>query len=231
MTSSAQRLAVPPEASPVTHAAVTSAAKRGIDIAIAVAAFCVALPLILVVVAAIKLSSRGPVLFRQRRVGLNGEQFTMLKFRTMRADAQDDRHRAYVVSMLRGREVVTDPQTPGVFKLTADDRVTSVGAFLRKTSLDELPQFLNVFRGEMSVVGPRPALAYEVDEYAPWQHRRFAVRPGITGWWQVSGRNRMTYVEMCRCDVDYVNAWSLALDLRIIIRTPWVMISNSGRAA
>jgi lipopolysaccharide/colanic/teichoic acid biosynthesis glycosyltransferase len=216
-----------PQSLPI-HASVGSVAKRMLDVVIAGIALTLGLPLALGVALVVAASSRGPVLFRQERVGLNGRRFTLWKFRTMHASSTDGLHRDYVLSMIRSTP--TTVASNGVFKLQGDARVTRVGAFLRKTSLDEFPQFINALRGEMSVVGPRPALAYEVKEYAPWQLERLQVRPGITGWWQISGRNRMSYIEMCERDIEYVRGWSLLWDLRIMLRTPWVMITNSGRA-
>lgn len=211
------------------HPSVKSRTKRLLDVLVASAALILGLPIAAVIALLVAITSRGPILFEQERVGLCGRRFTVWKFRTMAASASVEPHREYVLSMIRGTN--SEQATDGVYKLRADSRVTWIGALLRKTSLDEFPQFANVLRGEMSVVGPRPALAYEVDEYAAWQLERLFVRPGITGWWQVSGRNRMTYREMCARDIEYIRDWSLGWDLRIIARTPWVMISNSGRAA
>jgi lipopolysaccharide/colanic/teichoic acid biosynthesis glycosyltransferase len=189
----------------------------------------VAAPLVVLIIAAIKLSSRGPVLFRQRRLGVSGRVFTILKFRTMSHGASEAPHREYVRSIVTAdaRHVPSG----GPYKLTADARVTFVGRHLRTTSLDELPQLWNVIRGEMSLVGPRPPLPYEVELYQPWQFERLTVRPGLTGLWQVSGRNRLSYVEMCRLDVRYVQNWSLSEDFRIMLKTPWVMLTNSGSTA
>jgi lipopolysaccharide/colanic/teichoic acid biosynthesis glycosyltransferase len=224
-----------PESDPETwrslpiHASLESTAKRILDVVIAGIALTLGLPLALGIALIVVASSRGPILFRQERIGLNGRRFTLWKFRTMHASSTDALHRDYVLPMIRGTPHGASSQ--GVFKLQGDARVTRIGALLRRTSLDEFPQFFNALRGDMSVVGPRPALAYEVDAYEPWQLERLQVRPGITGWWQVSGRNRMSYLEMCQRDIEYVRDWSLLWDLRIMLRTPWVMMSNSGRAA
>ena len=208
---------------------VHSKAKRLTDIVVAVGALAVLLPVVVFAALAVRLTSPGPVLFRQPRVGLGGVRFTVLKFRTMRHAVSDEKHRRYVQSMVASSHAAEAQD--GAFKLVRDDRVTSVGRFLRRTSLDELPQLWNVLKGEMSVVGPRPPLDYEVALYEPWQLERLTVRPGLTGLWQVSGRNNMTYYHMCVLDVEYVRGWSLQGDLRIIARTPWVMVSNSGKAA
>lgn len=188
----------------------------------------VASPLILIIAVAIRLSTRGPALFHQRRVGLDGRQFTLIKFRTMQHQAPQDLHERFVAALIAAPMTLLAPH--GAYKLTGDPRVTRIGRWLRKASLDELPQLINVLRGEMSVVGPRPPLDYEVVKYEPWQHERLAARPGLTGLWQVSGRNRLTYTEMCRIDVSYVRDWSFRQDLRIIMRTPWVMFIDRGGA-
>lgn len=220
-----------PEASAIVanlHASANSRAKRMVDIAFSILALVVAAPLILLIGLLVASTSPGAILFRQERVGLGGRRFSMLKFRTMRQDSNDSVHRDYVLSMVR--ETPEGSRREGAFKLAGDPRITPVGAILRRTSLDELPQFLNVLVGDMSVVGPRPPLPYEVDEYADWQMERLTARPGITGLWQVSGRNNLSYVDMCLLDLKYLREWSLAGDLWIIVRTPWVMLTNSGRA-
>jgi lipopolysaccharide/colanic/teichoic acid biosynthesis glycosyltransferase len=207
---------------------VASRRKRGLDVALALTALGLTAPLSIAIALAIRATSPGPVLFRQQRLTLGGRPFTMFKFRTMYDGVSDEAHREYVTTMIASDEhVVRDGQS---FKLHGDGRVTSVGRWLRRYSLDELPQLLNVLRGEMSIVGPRPALDYEVARYEPWQLERLSVKPGITGHWQVSGRNRLTYAEMCRLDIDYIRGWSFTEDLWIVIRTPWVMVTNSGGA-
>ena len=219
--------AAPPIPEPASCA--SSSAKRAVDIAVAALALLVFAPVFAVIAIAIRLSSPGPVLFRQPRIGLGGRPFTVLKFRTMRAGASDASHREFVSTQVSStRDARTDS---GVFKLVNDDRVTRVGRFLRRTSLDELPQFWNVLRGEMSVVGPRPPLEYEIALYEAWQLERLTARPGITGLWQVMGRNRLTYHQMCKLDVRYVRQWSLIGDVVIMLKTPWVMLTNSGKAA
>ena len=213
----------------VPAAGALSFRKRGIDLVVSLLLLLVFAPIMAIAAIAIRLTSPGPVLFRQRRLGVCGMPFTMLKFRTMHANASDEPHRSYVAGMIKKHD--KSLSNSGAYKLLNDSRVTMVGRILRRTSLDELPQLFNVLRGEMSVVGPRPALEYEVADYEPWQYERLCARPGITGLWQVSGRNRLSYVEMCRLDVKYVQTWSVLSDLVIIARTPWVMISNNGNAA
>jgi lipopolysaccharide/colanic/teichoic acid biosynthesis glycosyltransferase len=169
------------------------------------------------------------VLFRQRRVGRDQREFTVLKFRSMAAAADSAPHREYVKELIaRGNEDA--PSEGGLYKLAVDDRVTRVGRFLRKTSLDELPQLWNVLRGEMSLVGPRPVIPYEVEQYPDWYLGRFAVRPGLTGLWQVSGRNERTYEEMVSLDIEYARRQSLGLDVLILFKTMWVVLSGRGVA-
>jgi len=204
--------------------------KRAVDIIGALLGLTIAAPVMLLVAVAVKLDSAGPVIFGQERVGTGGRRFRVLKFRTMRHGAPDTAHRELI------RRLQADDQPPSVgerqvYKLTDDERVTRVGRWLRRTSLDELPQLLNVLRGEMSLVGPRPPLPYEFEGYDHWQFDRLQLRPGITGLWQVSGRSRLSYRQMCELDVEYVRRWSLALDVEILLRTIPVVLFNSGRAA
>lgn len=179
----------------------------------------IALPLVLVAVAAVRLGTPGPGLFRQRRVGLDGQTFTMLKVRTMVDDAEAQRH-----------QLMTFNEADGpLFKMRDDPRVTRLGRALRKLSIDELPQLINVLRGDMSIVGPRPALPEEVAGWAPELHQRLLVRPGITGLWQISGRSDSSFEEYARCDLHYVDNWSLGMDVSIILKTvPRVLL---GRGA
>ena len=209
--------------------ATVSRRKRALDVALACALLAITSPVWLALAVAIKLTSRGPVLFRQQRLGLNEVPFTMLKFRSMHFGAPETAHEAFVTSMITAAPTMS--AINGIHKLQQDPRITPVGRWIRRTSLDELPQLINVLRGDMSIVGPRPPLAYEVARYEAWQRERLSVRPGITGLWQVSGRNRLSYVEMCKVDVRYVREWSVAKDLRIILRTPWVMFVERGGAS
>jgi lipopolysaccharide/colanic/teichoic acid biosynthesis glycosyltransferase len=206
----------------------TSLARRAIDVTIAGTALLVLVPVIAVAAIAVRLSSPGPVLFRQRRLGRHMQPFTVLKFRTMRADADSALHRDYVRSLIGTQPPENAPDN--LYKLVIDPRVTRVGRFLRSWSLDEVPQLWNVLRGEMSLVGPRPVIEYEVEQYPDWYLRRFAVKPGLTGLWQVSGRNEKTYEEMVRYDIEYAERRSLWLDLRILARTALVVMRRQGVA-
>jgi len=208
--------------------------KRAVDLVGAAALTMLAAPLMLAIAIAIKLDSAGSVFFRQERIGTGGHRFRVFKFRTMVDGACDDKHRDLVKRMMSGDEESTAAEGAGgarVYKLMRDDRVTRIGRLLRRSSLDELPQLFNVLLGQMSLVGPRPPLIYEFEAYAFWQFDRLRVRPGITGLWQVSGRNLLTYRQMCELDITYVQHWSLWLDLKILLRTIPVVLFNSGRAA
>ncbi|MEO5710593.1 MAG: sugar transferase [Nocardioidaceae bacterium] len=199
--------------------------KRVLDIAGALAGLVLLAPLLLVVGALVRATSPGPALFRQTRVGAGGRTFSMLKFRSMHRDSDDAPHRDYVMRLMHG-QVDADG---GLYKLSGDLRVTRVGAVLRRLSLDELPQLVNVLRGDMSLVGPRPVLPWEVYLLPPWATPRFSVRPGITGLWQVSGRSRLTMLEALALDVKYVRTRSCWLDLWILTRTVPVILGGGGR--
>jgi lipopolysaccharide/colanic/teichoic acid biosynthesis glycosyltransferase len=188
------------------------------------------IPLFLVVALAIKLDSPGPVVFRQRRLGIGSRAFTMNKFRTMRRDADSAPHQAYIARLIRDNGASTEDRDEGFYKLDADDRVTSVGHFLRRWSIDELPQLWNVLRGHMSLVGPRPAIPYELDHYDPAWHERFSVKPGVTGLWQVSGRSCLTFKDMVRLDIEYARKRSLRLNVRILAKTAAVVLNGKGAA-
>jgi lipopolysaccharide/colanic/teichoic acid biosynthesis glycosyltransferase len=199
------------------------AAKRAIDIAGSAVLLLLLSPLLVSIAAAVRLDSRGPVLFRQARLGRRLEEFTVLKFRTMKFGAPPDMHREYVAKLAAGQ---VDEES--LKKLTADPRVTRVGRFLRRFSLDELPQLVNVLRGEMSLVGPRPALEYELEHYEDRHFERFAVRPGMTGLWQVSGRNRLGFAQMLDLDVEYARTSSFLTDVRILVKTPIAAVSGAA---
>jgi len=192
-------------------------AKRGIDVALSVVLLLLLVPLMLLVALVIRLDSRGPVLFKQRRLGRDMKTFTVLKFRTMHAQASPELHRSFVAELCDPR---SESQQNGVKKLTNDPRVTRVGRILRTLSIDELPQLLNVLGGDMSLVGPRPALEYELEHYCQDHFARFKVRPGLTGLWQVSGRSSLGFTEMLELDAVYANDANLAEDLKILARTP-----------
>ena len=203
------------------------AAKRTIDLVGSVGGLIVLSPLLLLIAVAIRLSSPGPVLFRQERLGQDGVPFTVFKFRSMYARSDATPHIQFIKQYIAGTVGATGDGA--VYKLTQDSRVTPIGHFLRKTSLDELPQLINVLRGEMSLVGPRPPIPYELDGYDVWHRRRvLEAKPGITGLWQVTGRSRLRFDDMVRLDLRYATRWSLWLDLKILIRTVRVVLSGTG---
>ena len=207
--------------------------KRLMDVVGSLGALIVFSPAFLVIALLIKATSEGPVLFKQRRVGQYGKAFTFLKFRSMYVNSDASIHKEYVRNLIHSSDC-PDTGNGGargdqVFKIQNDPRVTSIGRFIRKTSLDELPQFINVLLGDMSLVGPRPPIPYECENYDVWHRRRiFDMKPGITGLWQVAGRSRTTFDDMVRLDIYYMSNWSLWLDLKILIKTPWVVISSKG---
>jgi exopolysaccharide biosynthesis polyprenyl glycosylphosphotransferase len=203
-------------------------AKRVLDVAAVTAGGIVLLPALGLIAAGIKLTSPGPVLYKQERVGRQGRRFTLYKFRSMVVNNDDEAHRNYVKSLMRGKAAGVDAHGRKVYKMMDDPRVTRFGRFLRRTSLDELPQLWNVFRGEMSLVGPRPCLPYEWDLYEDWQRHRLDVVPGITGLWQVTGRSQVSFEEMVLLDLHYITNWSLGLDLALLTRTIPVVIHGSG---
>ncbi len=205
--------------------------KRAIDIIGSVTAMVVFAPLFLPIAAAVKLTSKGPVFFRQERVGQYGKCFYMLKFRSMYVNNDSAEHQRFVTELIRDR-IGQEPgqeADEGVYKLQNDSRITRIGKFLRRSSLDELPQFLNVLSGEMSLVGPRPAVRYEVDAYETWHRNRvLEAKPGITGLWQVIGRSRVKFDEMVRMDLRYAMSWTPWLDLKILLMTPRAVIQGKG---
>lgn len=203
--------------------------KRTFDIVCSALAIVLLFPLWILLALLIKLDSKGPVFYTQERVGMDGRLFLLYKFRTMIANADPELHREYQRAFIAGRAKANldDDQKP-TYKLLADPRITRAGKFLRRTSLDEVPQLLNVLMGDMSVVGPRPPIPYEVEAYELWHRKRLDMKPGLTGLWQVSGRNRLPFEEMVRLDLYYIENWSLLLDLKIILRTGFVMIGREG---
>jgi len=205
--------------------------KRAIDLAVSGAGLLALSPLFLLIAVAIKLTSKGPVLFRQQRVGQYGKLFTVLKFRSMYVNNDHSVHRDYVTKLIadQAERKAASGSTNGIYKLTNDRRITSLGRILRRTSLDELPQIINVFLGEMSLVGPRPAIPYELEAYQTWHRRRILeAKPGITGLWQVTGRSQVKFDDMVRLDLRYATSWSLWLDLWILLRTPLAVIRGAG---
>jgi lipopolysaccharide/colanic/teichoic acid biosynthesis glycosyltransferase len=208
------------------HPAVRSRFKRGVDLVLSALALTILAPVLVIIAVLVRLTSKGPAFFRQERVGLDGRPFIVFKFRTMYLDNDDTLHRELCTRQLLGEEEAET--SDGMFKLEDDPRVTTVGDWMRRLSLDELPQLINVLKGEMSLVGPRPGLQWEVDLYRPGHLRRLAVKPGITGLWQVSGRNRLSMLEMLDLDVRYVEEWAPWLDVRIIAMTPVVLFRGDG---
>ena len=192
------------------------------DIVGSLVALVLSLPLLVVIAFAIALDSRGPILFRQQRVGLRGRPFTLLKFRSMRMGSDDTLHQSHIADLIQ-----RGASAPAA-KLTNDPRVTRVGRLLRRTSLDEWPQFLNVLAGSMSLVGPRPPIPYEVEHYAEWHKARLQVKPGITGLWQVSARSQVSFDDMVRLDLAYAESWSLWLDVKILFHTVRAVMSGRG---
>jgi lipopolysaccharide/colanic/teichoic acid biosynthesis glycosyltransferase len=205
--------------------------KRSMDVIGSLCAITVSAPVLMAIAVGIKLTSRGPVIFKQQRVGQYGRRFTFLKFRSMYKQNDPKAHQDFVTKLIRG-ENGTEPargQQKTVFKMTNDPRVTPFGRFLRRTSLDELPQFLNVLFGDMSLVGPRPPIPYEFSSYDIWHKRRLlAVKPGITGLWQVTARSRVGFADMVRLDLKYAQSHSLWLDLKILLHTPLAVLGGDG---
>jgi lipopolysaccharide/colanic/teichoic acid biosynthesis glycosyltransferase len=205
--------------------------KRVMDIAGSTLALILCSPVLAAISLAIKLTSKGPILFKQERIGQYGLRFKFLKFRSMKCGNDPSIHREYVKRFIAGE---VDPDRVGdkqnaVYKIQDDPRVTRVGKFLRRTSLDELPQFINVLKGDMSLVGPRPPIPYELETYQTWHRRRvLEVKPGITGLWQVNGRSKTTFNEMVRLDLRYARTWSPWLDIKILLQTPGAVFSGEG---
>jgi exopolysaccharide biosynthesis polyprenyl glycosylphosphotransferase len=204
--------------------------KRAFDVMAVTLGLVVISPLLLIIAILIKLDSPGPVLYKQKRIGEHGQPFMMLKFRSMQVDADPRIHQAHVARLIE-QNLGLDPAKaggPSSLKMEDDPRVTRVGKFIRKTSLDELPQLFNVLRGEMSLVGPRPPIPYEVELYQDWHKRRFEALPGMTGLWQVKGRNRVSFDEMVRMDLEYIERQSLWFDIKILAQTPLAVITGRG---
>ena len=225
-TRQAEAEPLPAGAQPSARRSVTAAAKRGLDIAGSLALLTLFSPALLAIAAVVKWTSKGPVFFKQTRVGHGGQPFTMLKFRTMQTNSDAAIHRDYVSAFIKA----SGSGAGGTMrKMDHDPRITTVGRVLRKTSLDELPQFINTLRGDMSLVGPRPPLPYEVEQYKSWHRRRVLdAKPGITGLWQVTGRSRTTFDEMVRLDLRYAKKPSVWTDIKILLATPHAVLSGRG---
>jgi lipopolysaccharide/colanic/teichoic acid biosynthesis glycosyltransferase len=203
--------------------------KRVMDIIGSASATLLLLPLLLAIGALVKATSQGPMLFRQVRIGQYGRRFTFLKFRSMYISNDHTIHKEYIKSFIAGKTEGDDADRPQTYKLRSDPRITPIGRFLRRTSLDELPQLLNVLKGDMSLVGPRPPVPYEFECYDIWHRQRLlGVKPGITGLWQVEGRSRVKFDEMVRLDLRYARSWSLWLDIKILLKTPRAVVSGAG---
>ncbi len=202
--------------------------KRVLDIVASASGLFVLSPLLLFVFIIIKIVSPGPVFFKQRRVGYMGKTFNMWKFRTMKVNADVEAHRQHVTKLINGSTGNAECSKEPMTKLDNDPQIILFGNILRKTCIDELPQLINVLRGEMSLVGPRPPIPYEVDEYLRWHNGRFDAVPGITGMWQVSGKNRLTFEQMIRLDIQYLRQLSFWLDVKIILMTPFAIISQAN---
>ena len=215
------------ETAPKPLARVT---KRFMDIVGSSLALLISLPLLIAIAIAIKLTSKGPVLFCQQRLGQYGKKFRFLKFRSMCVNNDATIHQEFIKTFIaNGNACSHPPDGHAPYKIAVDPRITPIGRLLRKTSLDELPQFLNVLKGEMSLVGPRPPVAYEVECYRVWHRTRLlAAKPGITGLWQVAGRSRVKFDDMVRMDLKYATSWSLWLDLKILLQTPGAVFSATG---
>lgn len=207
---------------------VPEAAKRTLDIVLSVALLIAVIPLLLLLCLLVRSTSAGPAVFRQERLGRNKQPFTLLKLRTMHIDNDDGIHRDYVTHLLSADQAAPTGHS-GLFKLAADPRITPLGAWLRRTSLDELPQLFNVLQGEMSLVGPRPVLAWEAQLFDEAHQQRFAVKPGITGLWQVNGRSRLPMRKALELDVEYVIRRSFTLDLAILLRTVPAVFRGGAR--
>ncbi len=205
-------------------------AKRVLDILFTLLIFIPLCLVMAIIAVCIRLDSKGSIFYRQKRVGLNGVEFDMLKFRSMYANSNDALHRQSIEKYMNGQKIQDDGDAAMSYKQANDPRITRVGRFIRKSSLDELPQFLNVLRGEMSLVGPRPPVPYEVERYSQRDWLRLAGKPGLTGTWQVYGRSKVTFQDMVTMDIDYLQRQSLSEDLKLIFLTVPVMIQGRGGA-
>ncbi len=213
---------------PVGLSRTSRVLKRALDMIGAAVGLLLVAPLFAGIAIAVKIDSPGPVFFRQRRLGMHMREFTVLKFRTMRANTDEAPHREYIEKLMNGESA---PEEGGLYKLDRPNEITTVGRWLRKTSLDELPQLVNVLWGDMSLVGPRPCIPYETDHFEPHHFERFRVPAGLTGLWQVTGRAHTTFADALQLDVTYARSWSLGLDLRLLARTPFLMLRGDKETA
>jgi lipopolysaccharide/colanic/teichoic acid biosynthesis glycosyltransferase len=204
--------------------------KRTIDVLVSLLVLVLGFPFFLAIALLIKVTSPGPVFFKQGRIGEKGRSFVMYKFRTMREGIDDSIHREFTQNFIKGNGSYSklDDSESKIYKLTNDSRITGIGGFLRRVSLDELPQFINILRGEMAIVGPRPPLPYEYECYEEWHKQRVKVKPGLTGLWQVQGRSSVPFEQMVRLDIHYIENWSLMMDLKIMLWTLPVMLAGTG---
>jgi lipopolysaccharide/colanic/teichoic acid biosynthesis glycosyltransferase len=229
LTSEIERSILYPEedlASPSTR--LQRALKRFTDISLAASALVIFAPVFAVIAALIKLSSPGPVIYRQERLGYGGKRFKLYKFRSMKSNCETGSHKDFVLALIKGSPTDSRADT-GIYKIVNDPRITRIGQILRKTSLDELPQLFNVLKGEMSLVGPRPPIPYEAEAYAPWHRRRLLEAiPGITGLWQIEGRSQTSFDDMVRMDIRYSTSWSLWLDIKLLFKTPVSVFIGKG---
>jgi len=216
----ASSLIVPTAPTPVGY----RVAKRSLDLTASVVGLLLVSPILALVAVAVKLESRGPVLFRQERLGRGGRPFTLYKFRSMFSSAEQERHRDHVRDLIRGDSSAARSAEEVWLPISADPRVTRLGSFLRRSHLDELPQLINIVRGEMSLVGPRPPIPYEVEVYEPWHLRRLSVIPGLTGLWQATAWGRVSFDEGVVLDLSYIDRRSFGFDLRLIGRTLWQIV-------
>jgi len=204
--------------------------KRTVDLVMALVSLLISAPLFLVIALLVKRSGSGPIFYVQERLGRDGRPFRFFKFRTMQHNSDDVIHRQFAAMFING-DAEGCRRTNGqadLYKMKSDPRVTAIGLWLRRTSLDELPQLYNILRGDMSLVGPRPPISYEIENYLPWHMERLKVTPGLTGLWQVSGRSSVSFDEMVRLDLHYINHWSIWLDTQILFKTVPVVIKGSG---
>lgn len=213
-----------------TTTSMASVIKRAMDVVGSIVGLILFSPFFITIPLLIKITSPGPVLFRQERVGQFGRKFTFLKFRSMHVNNDDKIHREFLKQFISGnKNAAADDDTEHVFKITNDPRITPLGRFIRKSSIDELPQFINVLKGEMSLVGPRPPIPYEFEDYDIWhRYRLLKMKPGITGLWQVTGRSSTTFDSMVRLDINYIRNWSIWLDIKILCMTPFAVFKCRG---